>query len=104
MKDKKTKVAVLIGKSTSSAGEMTAISFSGANNAKIFGQRSAGLTTGNERFSLPDGSTLYLAMVYSANRKKVIFRGQILPDQIVEHDSDNAEIEVATEWLLSADK
>ncbi len=104
LKDKKTKVAVLIGKSTSSAGEMTAISFSGAKNAKIFGQRSAGLTTGNEPFCLPDGSTLYLAMVYTANRKKVIFKGQIVPDQIVEREANSAEIDAATEWLLSADK
>ena len=102
LKKKKPKVAILIGKLTSSSGEMTAISFHGAKNTRFFGQPTGGFTTGNGKYSLPDGSFLLLATMHTANRNKKAFDAEIHPDVLVPagKEGKDAEIEAATTWLL----
>ena len=97
----KPKVALLIGSLTSSAGEMIAISLSGAKNSRLIGQPSGGYVTGNHPFELPDGSKLYLAMSFSANRNKYVFKDKLIPDDVVESGKDNTEIGVAMKWIYA---
>jgi C-terminal processing protease CtpA/Prc len=99
IKYKQSKIAVLIGKRTASSGEMTAISFIGKNNTKLFGQPSAGYTTGNSGFKLSDGSVLYLATCFTADRSGKKYAGRILPDIIVDSVSVDNCLDVATHWL-----
>lgn len=61
-------VAVLISKSTASAGEAVAIAFKGRPNVRFFGQRTTGLTTANDVFAISDGSGLFLAVMNYADR------------------------------------
>ncbi|MEJ7559884.1 MAG: S41 family peptidase [Pedobacter sp.] len=103
IKNKSAKIAVLIGPKTSSSGEMTAISFIGRENTKIFGSPSGGYTTGNGTFRLSDGATLLLASSITADRNLRKYRKNITPDATVRTNKEaNAEaIKVASEWLLS---
>jgi C-terminal processing protease CtpA/Prc len=99
IKNKNSKIAVLIGRRTGSSGEMTAISFIGKNNTKLFGQPSAGYTTGNTGFKLSDGSFIYLATSFTANRNGKKYASKILPDIIVDSVYADNCLEVATQWL-----
>jgi hypothetical protein len=103
LKNKDSKIAVLIGPHTASSGESTAISFIGKNNTKLFGQHSAGLTTSNLTIQLRDGSQLALATDVEADRNKKIYKKGIDPDVIVK-DSDDGKVdaclEAAKKWIM----
>lgn len=90
-------VAVLIGELTASSGEMTTISFIGKTNVKLFGQYSAGYTTGNEGYKLSDGAYLYLASSYTADRTNKKYLNNISPDVLVESKEKN--VDEAVKWL-----
>ena len=99
------KVAVLIDSLTASSGEMVALSFKGRSNAKLFGQPSAGYTTTNQDFRLSDGSLLFLATGYMADKNRNKYLPHIAPDVAVEYsavDAPDKTIEVARKWLLEA--
>jgi len=101
--DTKVKIAVLIDSMTASSGEMTAISFIGLPNVKVFGQPSAGLTTANSSFKLSDGTTLNLATVYVADRTKKPYLSVITPDVVVNTnpaETSDISLNTAKEWLL----
>ena len=103
IKDTKLKIAILIDSMTASSGEMTAISFIGLPNVKVFGQPSAGLTTGNSSFKLSDGTTLNLATVYVADRTKKSYLSVITPDVVVNTnpaETSDISLNTAKEWLL----
>lgn len=106
LKNKAVKVAVLIGPKTSSSGEMTAISFIGKPNAKLFGVPSGGYTTGNGMFRLSDGSNLLLASSYTADRNMKRYMKRISPDVVVTPvgDGNDADLKAAEDWLLKAGK
>jgi len=101
LKQPSKKIAILINANTGSSGEMLAISFIGNNHARLFGQNSAGYTTGNINFPLSDGDILYLASTRTADRKKKIYTGQIIPDEIVPYSTDKElAIKAATDWIM----
>ena len=103
IRDTKVKIAVLIDSMTASSGEMTAISFIGLPNVKVFGQPSAGLTTANASFKLSDGTTLNLATVYVADRTKKPYLSVITPDVVVNTNSaetSDMPLNTAKDWLL----
>jgi len=103
LKNPTAKIAVLIGPNTASSGEMTALSFIGKHNVKLFGQPTSGYTTGNDGFKLSDGAYLYLAVTYTADRNKKKYLGKIDPDILVESmetGNDDTTIETAKKWLL----
>jgi len=104
IKNKNSKIAVLIGSRTASSGEATAISFIGKANTKLFGQPTGGFTTGNDTYQLKDGSILALATSVEADRNMKVYRHGISPDAIVEslsnENKDNC-LEVAKKWLLN---
>lgn len=91
------KIAVLIGGSTASSGEMTTISFIGKPNARLFGQPSTGLTTANGMYKLPDQSTLLLASSYCTDRNGKTYMGKIQPDVLVGENED--VVAAATKWV-----
>ena len=102
LKNKASKVAVLIGRKTSSSGEMTAISFIGKKSSRLFGTSSGGYTTGNVSFSLSDGSNLLLASSYTADRNMKRYRKKINPDEVVKPvgDGTDGDVKAASAWLL----
>lgn len=99
------RLAVLIDSLTGSSGEMVAIALHGLNNARFFGQPSAGYTTINQDFKLSDGAYLLLATGYMADKNHHTYLPKILPDVVVEpspQDSPDKTIEAARKWLLEA--
>jgi len=101
IKNQNVKIAVLIDSLTGSSGEMTAISFSGLPNVKFFGNQSAGYTTANRTFNLFNGSQLYLASSFVADRNHKSFMDKIIPDVLVEVSNDRKDIVLATamQWM-----
>ena len=97
------KIAVLIDSKTASSGEMTAIAFIGLTNVKLFGQPSAGYTTANSTFYFSDGSQLYLATNFVADRKHRVYPDKIVPDVVVNTQSRigiDETLEYAKKWIL----
>lgn len=77
-------VAVLTGPHTASSGEIVAISFRGRSRTRSFGLPTAGLTTDNELFPLPDGSLLVLTVAVDADRTGRRYGGKFEPDELVQ--------------------
>ena len=95
-------VAVLIGPRTASSGEITAQAFMGRPATRVFGQPSAGLTTANRLFSLPDGAELNLATSAEADRTHRQHIGPLVPDEAVPTSppaSPDATLQAASAWL-----
>ncbi len=96
------KIAVLISSKTGSSGEMTAISFIGKKNVKLFGQQSGGYTTGNVSFKLSDGSALVLASSLVADRNQKKYLKGIIPDVIIKpSDKDDDTLKDAMAWIIN---
>ncbi|MEE1943575.1 S41 family peptidase [Pedobacter sp. KR3-3] len=103
LKNPNSKVAVLIGPRTSSSGEMTTVSFIGKKNAKLFGEQSGGYTTANTGYPLPDGSFLYLASSYVADRNMKKYIGKITPDVVVKPVAgEDTVLKTAETWVLDS--
>ena len=97
------KIAVLINSMTGSSGEMTAIAFIGLPNVKLFGQPSAGYTTTNSTFYLSDGTQLYLATNFVADRTHKTYPDKIIPDVIINTPSsfgNDETLESSKNWIL----
>lgn len=98
-------IALLIGPRTASSGEATALTFIGRPNTRVFGLPSAGLTTANSPFRLPDGAVLSLAVSVMMDRKGKTYGESIEPDeQVAESDSDlplpeQPVVQRAAAWL-----
>ncbi|MEA3016842.1 MAG: hypothetical protein QOI38_1564 [Sphingomonadales bacterium] len=74
-------VAVLLGRRTASSGEMTAIALEGRPGARSFGTPTAGLSTANSSFPLPDGGWLIVTTSYARDRTGHEYAGAIEPDE-----------------------
>lgn len=96
-------VAVLIGKGCGSSGEGTAAAFIGRRNTKLFGQPTAGYTTGNAEFTLPGGGLLFIAAGIQTDRNGKKYPERIFPDLHVK-ESVNGKTDLtlvkAKKWLL----
>ncbi len=100
LKNKDNKIAVLIGPRTSSSGEMTAITFIGQKNTKLFGEPSGGYITANQMFKLSDGSNLLLATSYVADRNKKRYLERIYPDVVAKAEANkDVALQAAQGWL-----
>lgn len=91
-------VAVLTGKQTASSGEAIAVAFRGRPRTRSFGQRTAGLSTGNESHTLSDGAVLVLTEVTFADRTGALYGKQILPDE--QPWPGTSARDAATKWLF----
>lgn len=94
------KIAVLQNDHTASSGEATLISFIGNNNTKTFGTPSAGYSTANSGFIMPDDARLLLTTSYMADRNKTLYGEEVNPE--VSCSSDEAPNK-ALEWIFNSD-
>jgi C-terminal processing protease CtpA/Prc len=91
------KVAILVDHATTNAGETVAVAFSGKALSKSFGASTCGRASGNQSFSLSDGSALFLTTSYLTDRNAVSKQGPIAPDEVV---SDPALVfTAAVDWI-----
>jgi C-terminal processing protease CtpA/Prc len=74
-------VALLLDGRTASAGEMTAIALIGRQGVRTFGAATAGYTTANEPFELPDGAEIALTSAFVRDRAGRDYRDTIVPDE-----------------------
>jgi len=105
---KGTKIAVLIGPITQSAGEATAISMKGRPNTRFFGENTGGFTTGNITHALKDNISLLVAASIETDRNNNVYRTMVTPDVLI-YGGDNfldlnndKKIEAALSWLKTA--
>ncbi|MDX1448787.1 MAG: S41 family peptidase [Acidimicrobiia bacterium] len=96
--DEQLPVAVLIGGSTASSGEATAVAFRGRPDTRLFGRETAGLTTSNEPLYLSDGAMLALTMSVFTDRTGHTF-GQDIP-VVPDEEVDGDPLDSAVRWLL----
>jgi carboxyl-terminal processing protease len=97
-------VAVLTGPQTASSGEFVTIAFRGRPRTRSFGLPTAGLSTGNATFPLPDSSMILLTTVVGADRTGKRYGGKIEPDETIEGvqptcPSDDPILDAAVRWL-----
>jgi C-terminal processing protease CtpA/Prc len=76
-------VAVLYGPRTASSGEAVAIAFRGRPRAHSFGQPTAGLSSANQMFPLPDGSMIALTTAIEADRTGKLYGEKVDPEEVV---------------------
>lgn len=99
------RIAVLIGEKTASSGEAIAIAFSGKQNVRFFGQKTAGFTSCNELYKLKDGACIALTTGLFANRMEKSFFGGICPDEDVPLvEGKDLTIEAAIRWLYEREE
>jgi C-terminal processing protease CtpA/Prc len=79
-------VAVLTGRLTVSAGEVAALAFVGRPATRLFGESTAGRTTGNGGFPLFDGTELALAVAAVTDRTGATHLGGVEPDELIPTD------------------
>lgn len=100
-------VAVLTGPSTASSGEAIAVSFRGRPNTRSFGRYTAGLSTANSGFPLPDGALIVLTTAVFADRTGQAYGDRIDPDELVDDVRkftflmEEAIPQPAIDWLMS---
>jgi len=102
-------VAVLLGTDTASAGEAVAIAFHERPSTRFFGWHTAGLTTANATFTLPDRAVLVLAVFDMIDRNGNAYSRYISPDEETVaairvhrlHRFDDVTRRAATDWLRS---
>jgi len=99
-------IAALTGPKTASSGEAVTVAFRGRPRTRSFGQPTAGLSTANQTFPLPDGSMIFLTVSVYADRTGHRYGDKIVPDEIIESvgrdggapDTD-ATLLAAIKWL-----
>ena len=92
-------VAVLIGPSTASAGEFTAMSFEGRPNTHFFGAPSAGYVTANQPIHLSDGAVIGMTVGWGLDRTGKKYVERIVPDQ--ETGAGGPTEDAAVKWLAA---
>jgi len=93
-------VAVLIGPSTVSSGELMAVAFRGQALTRSFGQPTAGCSTCNQGYTLSDGAEIFLTVGVYVDRTGQHYGGAIPPDVVVTGDQA-ALYTAASAWLRS---
>jgi carboxyl-terminal processing protease len=95
------RVAVLTGEQTASSGEIAAVAFRGRANTRSFGAPTAGISTANADFPLPDGSMIILTTAMDLDRDGHAYGDKIQPDQRVEaaDSKSDAVLDAAEAWL-----
>jgi len=96
-------VAVLTGARTASSGEVVAIAFHGRDRTRSFGEPTAGLSTANRTFLLPDGAMLMLTTAIDVDRAGHRYGEKVDPDENVSQVANrDLVLEAATRWLVNS--
>lgn len=96
------RIAVLTDTRTASSGEAIATAFRGWSRARSFGNLTAGLSTANSSFEMPDGCTLAITSGVFMDRKGNAYGGPLTPDELVDWLPGSAVdhvMEEANAWL-----
>jgi len=88
-------IALLMDRYTGSSGEAVAIAFLGLQNVRTFGQKTAGCTSGNVNYTLPDGAEIILAYNYMTDLKGRVYKMGIAPEEETSGDA----LDAAKTWL-----
>ncbi|HTE48068.1 MAG TPA: S41 family peptidase [Gemmatimonadaceae bacterium] len=98
-------VAVLTGPRTASSGEVVTISFRGRPRTRSFGLPTAGQSTANRDYTLPDSSMIFLTVSVEADRTGRRYGEKIEPDETIQPSpkgsTEDAQLARAVAWLLS---
>lgn len=89
-------IAIVVGPSTSSSGEITPLMFKGQSNVRFFGQPTSGHSTANSTIALPNGGVLNLTTAVTVDRTGQAYDGKVTPDTL----SDQPMTDAAT-WVIS---
>jgi hypothetical protein len=93
-------LAILIDGKTASSGERLAIALRSSERAKLFGQDSGGLSSGNSIFNMKDQALLYLVTSVIVNDKGVEIIEKINPDYFIDQKVIENEIFLrAINWM-----
>jgi C-terminal processing protease CtpA/Prc len=98
-------VAVLLGQRTGSSGEVVAVSFVGRPLTGSFGQPTAGLSSANTGFPLPDHSMIFLTTAIDMDRTGHSYGNKMQPDQIIAAPTTSTTdptLDAAQAWLASS--
>lgn len=100
------RVAVLTGPWTMSSGEALTICLRTLPEVRVFGEKTAGLTTVTNFFPLSDGSVLVLPVSVMGDRAGVPAAGELAPDEAVPFDDwpgpDDPAARAGRAWVLRA--
>ena len=93
-------IAVILGSSTGSAGEMVAIAFKNRENVRFFGEPTAGAVTGNTPFKLKHGGLLALTTSWTLDNKEKKYVEPVAPDEtIVGFNANSNALKAAANWV-----
>lgn len=95
-------VAVLVSGETGSSGEAIMVSFLARPRTRTFGVSTAGLSTANEAYPLPDGAQIFLTVGVMADRSGRAYGDAIDPDVLLAPSdliSSDPTIDAALQWL-----
>lgn len=90
-------VVVLVGGSTGSAGEFTAMAFEGRPNTRIIGEKTAGYVSVNKPYTLPDGAEIAVSIGWAADRLHRMHQAALVPDELTAPGA--ATWQAAMAWL-----
>jgi hypothetical protein len=94
-------LALLIGRSTASSGEVLVAALSRREHVRSFGVPTRGLSAGNRTFELSDGAALVMTVAATVDRAGRIYAGPIEPDERV--TGDEPVLTAALAWLKGRD-
>jgi carboxyl-terminal processing protease len=101
-------VALVFDRGTGSSGEAIAISFAGRARERSFGEHTAGFSTSNDRYALPDGAALFLCTGIEVDRTGKLYPEGLSPDVEVPapatrpQEENDAALQAAMRWLAEA--
>jgi C-terminal processing protease CtpA/Prc len=90
------RIAIIVGPASASSGEIVPIMFHGQGNVRLFGRPSAGRSTANSSFPLPNGGTANITTAITLDRNRNRFGGRIVPDE-----ASDEPLRPATQWVVS---
>ncbi len=93
------KVALLVDQSTTNAAEVVMVAFSGRPLTRTFGTATCGRASGNQTFTMSDGSVLYLTTSFLVDRNQVSKQGALVPDEIVADPT--LAFDQAVDWITN---
>ena len=106
LRDANAPIAVLIDAGTGSSGEVMAVSFKGRQNTRFFGSPTAGVSTTNNGYRLPDGVNMVITIGVYVDRTNRMYGQAIEPDEVVKTPlrgptvlTGDPVIARATSWL-----
>lgn len=98
---KQTPLAILIGPGTVSASEAIASFLRARLGSVLIGQPSAGMTTTNEKFDLPDGGVIILSTARLTDPSGKGYHGGIPPDLLADRPGGMDSVARALEWAAN---